>query len=108
MPGHDGVETISLPNNNGQVDLIKLLKVLAEKGCNNVLIEAGSKLAGEFMLKGLVDELVIYMAPKLLGSMAMPLFSLPFASMAQQIELDITDIRQVGNDWRITANPNKN
>ena len=108
MSDHDDVETISLPNNNGEVDLTRLLKVLAEKGCNNVLIEAGSKLAGEFMLKGLVDELIIYMAPKLLGSMARPLFNLPFASMDQQIELDITDIRQVGNDWRITASPNKN
>jgi len=68
-------------------------------------VEAGAQLAGAFVHTGLVDELVIYMAPKLLGSSARPLLSLPFDRMDQQVELDVQDIRQVGGDLRITAKP---
>jgi diaminohydroxyphosphoribosylaminopyrimidine deaminase / 5-amino-6-(5-phosphoribosylamino)uracil reductase len=100
-----GVEVVCLANGGGQVDLLALLKLLAEKECNNVLVEAGAELAGAFLQAGLVDEFVIYMAPKLLGSSARPLLSLPFDRMDQQVVLDITDIRQVGCDFRITASP---
>jgi diaminohydroxyphosphoribosylaminopyrimidine deaminase/5-amino-6-(5-phosphoribosylamino)uracil reductase len=79
------------------------MKLLAEKECNNVLIESGPILAGAFMQQGLVDELVIYMAPKLLGNIARPLLSLPFIHLDQAIELDIKDIRQIGNDIRLTT-----
>lgn len=104
------IEIVSLPDssysgNGGQVDLPALLALLAKKECNNVLVEAGAQLAGAFVHTGLVDELVIYMAPKLLGSSARPLLSLPFDRMDQQVELDIQDIRQVGADLRITAKP---
>ena len=100
-----GIEIVSLPDSGGQVDLPALLALLAKKECNNVLVEAGAQLAGAFVHTGLVDELVIYMAPKLLGSSARPLLSLPFDSMDQQVELDVQDIRQVGGDLRITAKP---
>lgn len=99
------VEIVSLPDKSGQVNLLALVKLLAEKECNNVLVEAGAELAGAFLQAGLVDELVIYMAPKLLGSSARPLLSLPFDCMDQQVGLDITDIRKVGDDIRITAAP---
>lgn len=99
------VEIVSLPDKSGQVNLLALVKLLAEKECNNVLVEAGAELAGAFLQAGLVDELVIYMAPKLLGSSARPLLSLPFDCMDQQVGLDITDIRKVGDDIRITATP---
>ncbi len=104
------IEIVSLPDssysgNGGQVDLPALLALLAKKECTNVLVEAGAQLAGAFVHTGLVDELVIYMAPKLLGSSARPLLSLPFDRMDQQVELDIQDIRQVGGDLRITAKP---
>jgi diaminohydroxyphosphoribosylaminopyrimidine deaminase/5-amino-6-(5-phosphoribosylamino)uracil reductase len=100
-----GIEIVSLPDSGGQVDLPALLALLAKKECNNVLVEAGAQLAGAFVHTGLVDELVIYMAPKLLGSSARPLLSLPFDRMDQQVELDVQDIRQVGGDLRITAKP---
>lgn len=105
-----GIEIVSLPDSSylggsDQVDLPALLALLAKKECNNVLVEAGAQLAGAFVHTGLVDELVIYMAPKLLGSSARPLLSLPFDRMDQQVELDIQDIRQVGGDLRITAKP---
>jgi len=99
------VDSISLPTETGKVDLLALLKELGRRECNDVLVEAGSKLAGAFIEQGLVDELVIYMAPKLLGSNARPLLSLPLDHMAEQVALDIQDIRMVGDDIRITAKP---
>lgn len=86
-------------------DLKSLLQELARRECNEVLVEAGSRLAGSFMAAGLVDELVVYMAPILMGSSARPLLQLPFAQMAEQRRLEITDLRAVGTDWRITARP---
>lgn len=91
-----------LPEQNGQVDLPALLRKLAEEHeVNEVLVEAGAKLCGAFLQAGLLDELVVYVAPKLLGSEARPLFDLPLVSMAQAMDLQIADIRAVGDDWRI-------
>lgn len=100
-----GVEQMSIPGEDGRVDLLKLLFELGRRQCNEVLVEAGSALAGAFLRRGLLDEVVIYMAPKLMGSEARPLFELPLQSMSAQLPLTITDMRAVGNDWRITARP---
>lgn len=86
-------------------DLHGLLQELAQRGCNEVLVEAGATLAGKFLQAKLVDELIIYMAPKLMGNTARPLFSLPLDTMDQAQDLAITDVRAVGDDWRITAIP---
>lgn len=96
-------ELLALPGDAGHVDLQALLGELAGRGCNEVLVESGAALGGAFWQAGLVDELVIYMAPRLLGSRARPLLQLPFDSMAEAEDLQITDMRAVGNDWRITA-----
>ena len=99
-----GVGLLQLPGLNGQVDLRALLECLArEHEANEVLVEAGPRLAGAFLQAGLLDELVIYMAPKLLGSDARPLFDLPLLQMAQAVGLEIADMRAVGNDWRISC-----
>jgi diaminohydroxyphosphoribosylaminopyrimidine deaminase/5-amino-6-(5-phosphoribosylamino)uracil reductase len=98
-----GVEHSVLATADGQVDLSALLKLLAERQCNEVLVEAGATLAGAFWQQGLVDRLTVYMAPTLLGSRARPLLQLPFDSMAQQQRLDIESITPVGDDWRIEA-----
>jgi len=103
-----GAEVCSLPDENGKVDLPALLLELGRREYSDVLIEAGGRLAGVFLEQGLVDELIIYMAPKLLGSDAMPMAVLPFSAMSQALALEITDIRAVGNDWRITATPGGN
>lgn len=100
-----GAEVISLPNSEGKVSLPALLRELASRQCNDVLVEAGAKLAGAFVREGLVDELVIYMAPKLLGSKAMPMLDLTLDNMADALDLEIIDIRALGQDWRITARP---
>lgn len=98
-------DVLCVPDDRGGVDLVALLNTLAAKECNSVLVEAGAILAGAFLQAGLIDEFVVYMAPKLLGSSARPLFSLPFDCMSQQVALDLVDIRQVGDDIRITAKP---
>jgi diaminohydroxyphosphoribosylaminopyrimidine deaminase / 5-amino-6-(5-phosphoribosylamino)uracil reductase len=100
-----GLEQIALPGADGRVDLLALLQELGRRQCNEVLVEAGANLAGAFLRRGLIDELVIYMAPKLMGSNARPLFELPLQTMSAQLPLTISDIRAVGNDWRITARP---
>mgnify|MGYP002700173121 CR=1 FL=1 len=100
-----GIEQIALPGADGRVDLLALLQELGRRQCNEVLVEAGANLAGAFLRRGLIDELVIYMAPKLMGSNARPLFELPLQTMSAQLPLTISDIRAVGNDWRITARP---
>jgi len=100
--GHAELKTIA--GSDGRIDLNALLKELAANECNEVLVEAGAVLSGAFLQAGLVDELVIYMAPKLLGSSARPLMCLPgMEKMADQVNLEITDVRSVGEDWRINA-----
>jgi diaminohydroxyphosphoribosylaminopyrimidine deaminase / 5-amino-6-(5-phosphoribosylamino)uracil reductase len=99
------VEFLVLPANDGRIDLNGLLRELAKRQCNEVLVETGATLAASFLRRGLVDELIIYMAPKLLGSSARALFDLPLVSMASALPLKISDMRAVGTDWRITATP---
>ncbi|MBT3410239.1 MAG: riboflavin biosynthesis protein RibD, partial [Halieaceae bacterium] len=60
---------------------------------------------GAFVREGLLDELIVYMAPVLMGSAARPLLDLPLEAMAQKIPLQIEDMRKVGDDWRVTAIP---
>jgi diaminohydroxyphosphoribosylaminopyrimidine deaminase/5-amino-6-(5-phosphoribosylamino)uracil reductase len=96
-----GVEVWRLPPGN----LREVLMRLAAAGANEVLVEAGATLAGAFVDAGLVDELVLYVAPTLLGSEGRPLFRLPFSGMGQQRRLDIRDVRSFGPDIRLLARP---
>ncbi len=100
-----GSELLAVPGADGKVDLHAVLRTLAERGCNEVLVEAGAGLSGAFWRAGLVDELIVYMAPRLLGSQARPLMQLPFESMSEAMDVDIVDMRAIGQDWRITARP---
>lgn len=90
---------------NGCIDLDAVLRELAHRECSEVLVESGSALAGAFIAAGLVDQLVIYVAAKLMGSRACPLLDLPLDTMAESLPLTIREICAVGNDWRITAEP---
>lgn len=90
---------------DGRIDLIHVMEQLADQGINEVLVETGSELAGSFLQQGLVDEVVVYMAPKLMGSLARPLFQLPIESMDEAVDLTIQSVRQVGNDLRIVFVP---
>jgi diaminohydroxyphosphoribosylaminopyrimidine deaminase/5-amino-6-(5-phosphoribosylamino)uracil reductase len=101
-----GARVRQLPEARGHVDLEAAFRYLAGQEINEVLLETGPTLAGAVLQAGLVDELVIYMAPHLLGDTARGLFNLPaLRHMQQRLQLDITDIRAVGRDWRIIARP---
>lgn len=97
--------TWRLPTKDDRVSLYALAKKLADEGCNEVLVETGATLAGVFLGSGLIDEIVIYMAPKILGSDARPMFTLPIDKMSGQLPFQVSDMRAIGHDWRITATP---
>lgn len=82
--------------------LTELLERLALNECNQVLIEAGHQLAGAFLKAGLIDELVIYMAPKLMGDSGQGLISLDIDSMQKTVALELIDCRRLGRDIRMT------
>lgn len=99
-----GAAVSVLLDQNGQVDLHAVLRDLAQRGCNEVLLEAGSTLNGAMLRAGLVDELLLYVAPQLLGDRARGIAQLgELASLDQRIDLKWQDMRQVGNDLRITV-----
>ena len=101
----DGHELLAVSGSNGHVDLRKLLLELAARGVNEVLVEAGPRLAGAFARQGLVDEYQLFVAAKFLGSSARPLLDWPLAKMVEAQELQIVEMRAVGDDWRIIARP---
>ncbi len=101
-----GAELICLPNEDRQVDLHRLLKALAQRGVNEVLVEAGQVLNGALLNASLIDEFIFYYAPKLMGTSAHGMFALPeFTRMQQVLELQLLDVRQVGVDIRVRAKP---
>ncbi len=101
-----GAEVICLPDANGRVDLKALLELLAQRGVNEVHVEAGPRLSGVFLKAGLVDEIVIYMAPCVLGSDARGWFDdLNLSSLDQKTNLKFQDVRMIGPNLRIIARP---
>ncbi len=100
-----GHELLTLPEDQGHIALLPLLQLLADRGMNEVLVEAGPQLAGAFARQGLVDEFHFFMAPKLLGSTARPLLAWPLEVMSEAPELEIIEITPVGRDWHIVAKP---
>jgi diaminohydroxyphosphoribosylaminopyrimidine deaminase/5-amino-6-(5-phosphoribosylamino)uracil reductase len=103
-----GHELLVLPQGDGRVDLRRLLSELAGRGANEVLVEAGARLAGAFAQQGLVDEFQLFIAGKFLGSSARPLLDWPLTQMRDAPGLKITDVRATGDDWRIIAIPLSN
>lgn len=100
-----GVTCVRLPADaSGRVALGPLMEYLCERECNDVLLETGATLAGAFAEQGLIDELVIFMAPTLLGHSARGLMNIPGINrMADQIPLEVKECRVVGQDLMLTA-----
>ena len=99
-----GAEVLIFPNAAGKVELKDLLGELGRRGINEVHAEAGFKLNGSLLREGLVDELLLYLAPCLIGHDASGLFNLPeLTSLDQKRQLKIRDLRQVGENIRILA-----
>ena len=101
------VETHFFPGIDEKVDLESLLVHLAERGCNNVMVEAGAILAGAFVQQGLLDEIVLYCAPKLFGSNARPMFDLPIDTIDAHLALTVAEMCKIGEDIRVTLRPDK-
>ena len=102
-----GAALICIPNNEGKVCLKTLFSHLAHMQINEVLVEAGEGLNGALLAQHLIDELLVYYAPKLMGGGANSMFAMPIlTSMSQAIDLTIIDLRQVGVDIRLRAKPN--
>jgi diaminohydroxyphosphoribosylaminopyrimidine deaminase/5-amino-6-(5-phosphoribosylamino)uracil reductase len=98
--GHD---VIVLPNASGKVDLSALMLELGRRDINELHVEAGSKLNGSLLREGCVDELLVYLAPSLLGD-AQGMFALPaLERLDQKTQLRFHEIKQLGEDLRILA-----
>ncbi|MCX7177635.1 MAG: bifunctional diaminohydroxyphosphoribosylaminopyrimidine deaminase/5-amino-6-(5-phosphoribosylamino)uracil reductase RibD [Proteobacteria bacterium] len=98
------IEVVLLPNATGKVDLEALLMHLAQRGINEIHCEAGFKLNGSLLQAGLVDELLLYLAPTLLGDTARGMFHLPaLGDLADRQDLRIVDLRRVGDDICLRA-----
>jgi diaminohydroxyphosphoribosylaminopyrimidine deaminase/5-amino-6-(5-phosphoribosylamino)uracil reductase len=91
----------------GRLDLHATLRRLADLECNEVLVEAGPRLAGSFVAAGLADEVVLYVAPTILGDTAQPAFVLPqpLRVLAERPQYSYHDVRRVGPDLRLTLRP---
>lgn len=96
-----GIVVKHLPAADGRVDLKQLLIYLGGQQINEVLVESGARLSGAFLTAGLVDELIIYTAPVLMGSTGRPLFELNIEEMSNRHHINVTSIKAIGNDWRI-------
>lgn len=102
-----GVHTVTMTSDaDGRVQLDEAMRWLAQQEINEVLVEAGARLNGALLAAGLVDEIVFYMAPKLMGDSARGSFVLPeLTQMAQSKNLTLHDVRQIGPDLRVVARP---
>jgi diaminohydroxyphosphoribosylaminopyrimidine deaminase/5-amino-6-(5-phosphoribosylamino)uracil reductase len=99
-----GAEVVVLPNAQGKVELMDLMRELARREINEVHVEAGFKLNGSLLREGLVDEILIYLAPSILGDTACGMFKLPeLADLERKRLVQFGDVRTIGRDIRILA-----
>ena len=100
------MRALALPRDGEDLDLRALLAQLAQREVNEVQVEAGARLCGALLRAGLVDELLLYVAPVLLGDAGKPLFAgLGVDSMAARLGFSVVDARQVGPDQRLLLRP---
>jgi diaminohydroxyphosphoribosylaminopyrimidine deaminase/5-amino-6-(5-phosphoribosylamino)uracil reductase len=101
-----GVECMFLPSSEGRVDINAMLEELGERGFNEVHVEAGATLCGAFIQQGLVDEVLIYQAPVILGGGAVSPFATPrLDNMQDRVHLEWVDSRRIGKDLRLRLKP---
>ena len=109
LPAHAGyaqAECVAVETHDGRLDLDAVLALLAARGCNEVQVEAGPALAGALFAAGRVDELLLYIAPRLLGDSARALLALPpLAGIAASPVLRLIDQRAIGDDLRLLLRP---
>jgi diaminohydroxyphosphoribosylaminopyrimidine deaminase/5-amino-6-(5-phosphoribosylamino)uracil reductase len=101
-----GAEVVVMPNARGKVELGALMKEFGRRGMNEVHVEAGYKLNGSLLQEGLVDELVLYLAPSVIGDRARGMFDLPaLESLSARRGLRICEVKSIDSDIRVVARP---
>ncbi|HMB42494.1 MAG TPA: bifunctional diaminohydroxyphosphoribosylaminopyrimidine deaminase/5-amino-6-(5-phosphoribosylamino)uracil reductase RibD [Luteimonas sp.] len=106
MPRGVDADHAHVPVQAGRFDLEAVLALLAARDINEVQVEAGATLAGAFLAAGLVDELLLYVAPVILGEHARPMFEgLPIDTMAERLSMSIVETRRIGEDVRLLLQP---
>lgn len=99
-------ERAVVASSGGRFDLAAVLELLAQRGINELQTEVGATLAGSLLAQGLVDELLLYVAPSILGERGLPLFAgFDLASMDDRHRFSWIDQRRVGGDWRLLLRP---
>ena len=98
-------DVMRVARDEGGVDIAEALRALGERGLCHVLVEAGPTLAGSFVAAGLVDRLVLYLAPKIIGGDAPGLFSNGVKTLTDAWQMEIEHLTRVGHDIRIDARP---
>ncbi|ANF17174.1 5-amino-6-(5-phosphoribosylamino)uracil reductase [Buchnera aphidicola (Schlechtendalia chinensis)] len=102
------VEQVILKNNTFRINLIDLLKLLGKRQINKVLIETGASLSGAFLKLNVVNEIIIYMAPKMLGNYSKPLFMLENYKKLQLVpQFSFKNVKKIGKDIRLILIKNK-
>ncbi len=106
LPRGLNIDHVAVAVQGTRFDLQAVLRLLAARGVNEIQLEAGATLAGAFLSAGLVDELLLYVAPVLLGEHARPLFDgLHIDAMAQRLRMRRIDSAVVGEDFRLLLRP---
>ena len=99
-----GAEVLVMPNPHGKTDLAAILAELGRRGINELHVEAGTRLNGSLLREGCVDELLVYLAPSLIGDTGRAMAALPaLTSLADQKRLRFTDVLRIGDDVRLMA-----
>jgi len=99
-----GAEVVIIPNEHGKVELFKLMEELARRELNEIHVEAGTKLNGSLLQAGVVDELLVYLAPSVIGDSGRGMFHLPeITELSQASALKIREVERIGADLRILA-----
>lgn len=99
-----GAEVQAFGAHGDGVNVFEVLAALGEREINDVLVEAGPRLSGYLVEKGLADELVIYLAPHIMGSETRGMFATPhWLALGDRKAVEIIDLRRIGDDMKITA-----
>ncbi len=97
-----GVEIVVCRQHGGRIDLAQVMALLAEREINELMVESGPRLSGSMLRQGLVEQVVVYMAPDLLGDAARGMFSLGLERLADKRPLKFREVRMLGRDLRLS------
>jgi diaminohydroxyphosphoribosylaminopyrimidine deaminase/5-amino-6-(5-phosphoribosylamino)uracil reductase len=99
-----GADTVVIPNDGGKVELFRLMEELARRELNEIHVEGGARLNGSLLQAGVVDELLIYLAPSFIGDSGRGMFDMPeLTELSQKKSATIREVERIGGDLRILA-----